>query len=200
MTSEIKLNATSRTEFGKGAARRLRRDGQVPAVIYGHGTDPVHLSLPAHDTQLALRTANALLSIVLDGGKAQLALPKQVQRDPIKGNIEHVDLVVVRAGEKVQVEVPINLIGDVEAGSVAMLDLATVTIEADATKIPAEIEVDVDKMEPGAQVNLADLVLPAGATFVGEPDTLVLSVSAAPVASVETEEEGEEIEEDAIEE
>lgn len=200
MTSEIKLSATARTEFGKGASRRLRRAGQVPAVLYGHGTDPIHLSLPAHDTQLALRTANALLSIVLNGGKPQLALPKQVQRDPIKSTIEHVDLVVVRAGEKVQVEVPINLVGDVEAGAVAMLDLATVTIEADATKIPAEIEVDVDKLEPGAQINLADLVLPAGSTFVGEPDTLVLSVSAAPAASVETEEEGAEGEAAATEE
>lgn len=184
MTSEIKLNAQPRSEFGKGAARRLRRAGQVPAVIYGHGTDPVHLSLPAHDTQLALRTANALLSIVLEG-KAQLALPKQVQRDPIKGFIEHVDLVVVKAGEKVQVEVPVNLEGEVEAGSVAMLDLTTITIEADATKIPNEIVVNIEKAAPGTHITLADLVLPAGSVVVGEPETLVLSVTNAPSAASE---------------
>ena len=111
MASEVKIQAESRTEFGKGAARRIRRADKVPAVLYGHGTDPVHITLPGHDLMLALKTANALLSIELDGD-SQLALPKQVQRDPIKGFIEHADLIIVRRGEKVTVDVPLVLVGE----------------------------------------------------------------------------------------
>ena len=107
---EVKLIAELRTEFGKGAARRIRRADKVPAVLYGHGTDPIHIALPGHETLLALRTANALLSIEVDGS-SQLALPKQVQRDPLKHTIEHVDLVIVRRGEKVTVDVAIHLVG-----------------------------------------------------------------------------------------
>lgn len=189
MSSEIKLAATARSEFGKGAARRLRRSGQVPAVLYGHGSDPVHVSLPGHDTQLALRQANALLSISIDGAKAQLALPKQVQRDPIKGNIEHVDLVIVKAGEKVHVEVPVTLVGDVANGAVAMLDLTTISVAALATKIPSGIELSVAGLEPGAQITLADVVV-EDADVLGDPDTLVASVAAAPAeVSAETAED-----------
>ena len=107
--AEIKISAVARTEFGKGAARRARRDGLVPAVLYGHGTDPVHVSLPGHETLLALRAANALLSITVDGSTPQLALPKQVQRNPVRGTVEHVDLVIVKRGEKVTVEVPLHV-------------------------------------------------------------------------------------------
>lgn len=180
--SEIKLAGESRSEFGKGAARRLRRSGRVPAVLYGHGTDPIHLSLPAHDTQLALRQANALLSISIDGAKPQLALPKQVQRDVIKGFIEHVDLLIVKAGEKVQVEVPIVLVGDVRAG-IAMLDVNTLTLSAPATKIPAEIEIDVNGLEAPVQITLAEVALPEGVEVVGEPDTLIVNVTVAPTAA-----------------
>lgn len=199
--NEIRLSGKSRNEFGKGAARRLRNTGQVPAVLYGHGTDPIHLSLPAHDTQLALRQANALLSITIDDSKAQLALPKQVQRDPIKNFIEHVDLVIVKAGEKVQVEVPITLTGETRSG-IAMLDLTTLTVQAPATNIPAEIQVSVEDLEAPAQLLLSDVTLPEGVEAVGEDDLLVVNIAMAPTAeeleadlegSTEGEEEVEEV-------
>ncbi|MFT4110875.1 50S ribosomal protein L25, partial [Propionicimonas sp.] len=120
--SENKIAAVSRTEFGKGAARRTRRAGMVPAVLYGHGTDPVHLSLPGHELLLALRVANAVLELSVDGGNDQLALAKQVQRNPVKGNIEHLDLVIVRKGEKVTVEVPLVVVGDHAADGVIVMD------------------------------------------------------------------------------
>ena len=184
MAHEIKLAASSRNEFGKGASRRLRRAGQVPAVVYGHGTDPVHIALPGHETLLALRTANALLSISVDGGAAQLALPKQVQRDPIKGFLEHVDLIVVSRGEKVTVEVPVVLLNDDAADRVVVIDLQTITLEVEATHIPSQIEIDVAGLEIGVTVTLGDLPLPEGATFVGEDTDLVLAISpiAAPSA------------------
>lgn len=197
--AEIALVGTSRSEFGKGAARRLRRTGQVPAVLYGHGAVPVHLSLPAHDTQLALRQANALLSIVIDGGKAQLALPKQVQRDPIKGFIEHVDLVIVTAGEKVQVEIPVTLIGEPEPGAIAMLDVNTVTVSAGATAIPATIEVDVERLAAGTQITLGELKLPEGVSIVGDADTMLVNIAASRAEAAE-EDEGEAGEEDATDE
>ena len=190
-SNEIKLAADSRTEFGKGASRRLRREGKVPAVIYGHGTDPVHIALPGHESLLALRAANALLSITIDGGKAQLALPKQVQRDPLKGFLEHVDLLIVRKGEKVTVEVPLVILGEVKEGIVTM-DQQTITLEAEATNIPAQIEIEVSALEVGQQITAGDLNLPEGAVFPGEADDLILSV-AAPIsaealeASLETE-------------
>ena len=180
MAHEIKLAASARNEFGKGAARRLRRAGQVPAVVYGHGADPVHIALPGHETLLALRTANALLSITIDGGKAQLALPKQVQRDPLKGFLEHVDLLIVRKGEKVTVEVPLVIRGEVKEGIVTM-DQQSITLEAEATNIPAQIEIEVSALEVGQQITAGDLNLPEGAVFPGEPEDLILSV-AAPIS------------------
>lgn len=180
MANEIKLDAEARTEFGKGAARRARRADKVPAVMYGHGTDPVHITLPAHATLLALRTANALLSISIDGGKAQLALPKQVQRDPIRGSLDHLDLVIVRKGEKVTVEVPLHVVGEV-AGGIVTMDQQTITLEVEATHIPAQIVIDVSTLEVGQQVTASDLDLPDGAVFPGEPDDLILSI-AAPIS------------------
>ncbi len=179
-SNEIKLAADSRTEFGKGASRRLRREGKVPAVIYGHGTDPVHIALPGHESLLALRTANALLSITIDGGKAQLALPKQVQRDPLKGFLEHVDLLIVKKGEKVTVEVPLVILGEVKEGIVTM-DQQTITLEAEATNIPAQIEIEVSALEVGQQITAGDLNLPEGSVFSGEADDLILSI-AAPIS------------------
>ncbi|TBT82900.1 50S ribosomal protein L25/general stress protein Ctc [Propioniciclava sinopodophylli] len=179
-SNEIKIAGTSRTEFGKGAARRARRDGLVPAVIYGHGSEPVHINLPGHETLLALRTANALLSITIDGGKQQLALPKQVQRDPIKGFLDHVDLIVVRKGEKVTVEVPLVIIGEVKEGIVTM-DQQTIALEAEATNIPAQVEIDVTTLEVGQQITAGDLTLPEGSVFSGEADDLILSI-AAPIS------------------
>ena len=178
--NEIKISAEARTEFGKGAARRIRRADKVPAVIYGHGTDPVHITLPGHETLLALRTANALLSIEVDGGAAQLALPKQVQRDPIKGFVEHVDLVTVRRGEKVTVEVPIVVVGEEVPDQITNVDAQVIALEVEATDIPQHIEVDITGLEIGDTVTAKDLVLPKGAVFPGEPDDLILSVAATP--------------------
>ncbi len=178
--AEINISAVSRTEFGKGAARRARRAGLVPAVLYGHGTDPVHVSLPGHDTLLALRAANALLSITIDGDTAQLALPKQVQRNPVRGTVEHVDLVIVKRGEKVTVEVPLHLIGDEHRPDrVVNMDQQTILLEVLATNIPAAIEIDVSALEVGDSIAAQDLNLPEGAVFPGEPDDLILSISAA---------------------
>ena len=178
--AEVKIAAVARTEFGKGAARRARRDGLVPAVLYGHGSDPVHVSLPGHDTLLALRVANALLSISIDGKAAQLALPKQVQRNPVKGTVEHVDLVIVKRGEKVTVEVPLHVIGaDDKADRVIVMDQQTITLEVEATNIPAAIEIDVTALGIGDSIAAKDLNLPEGAVFPGEPDDLMLSVTAA---------------------
>ena len=186
MSNEITLAAESRTEFGKGAARRIRRADKVPAVMYGHGTDPVHITLPGHATLLALRTANALLSIEIDGGKPQLALPKQVQRDPIKGFLEHVDLVVVRKGEKVTVEVPLHVVGGEALSGIVSMDQQTITLEAEATHIPAVIEIDVKGMEAGQHITAGDLKLPEGVTFPGDADDLILSI-AAPISEEELE-------------
>ena len=179
MSNEIKLSAESRDEFGKGAARRIRRAHKVPAVMYGHGTDPVHITLPGHETLLALRTANALLSISIDGGSDQLALPKQVQRDPIRGTLEHVDLVVVRKGERVSVEVRLHVVGaETISDGIVSMDQQTITLEAPATNIPAQIEIDVTGLQVGAQIAASDLVLPEGAVFPGDPDDLILSIAA----------------------
>lgn len=178
--SESKIAAKTRTEFGKGAARRTRRAGLVPAVLYGHGTDPVHLSLPGHEVLLALRVANAVLEISIDGGKTQLALAKQVQRDPIRGTIDHVDLVIVRRGEKVTVEVPLVVVGENPSDRIVMMDQQTITLQVEATHIPAGIEIDVTGMEIGDTVTAKDLKLPEGAVFPGEPEDLILSMAATP--------------------
>lgn len=183
MSNEIQISAESRTEFGKGAARRIRRDDKVPAVMYGHGTDAVHITLPGHAMLLALRTANALLSISIDGGKGQLALPKQVQRDPIRGFLSHVDLVIVTRGEKVTVEVPLVIEGDDWDDRIVTMDQNTITIEVEATHIPQSIVINVADLEVGDQITAADLKLPEGAVFPGEPDDLILSIAGAKSAA-----------------
>jgi large subunit ribosomal protein L25 len=178
---EVKLIAEPRTEFGKGAARRIRRADKIPAVLYGHGTDPIHITLPGHETLLALRTANALLSINVDG-KAQLALPKQVQRDPIKHTIEHVDLVIVRQGEKVTVEVRVQLQGEAADDTIVVVGQNTVAIEAEATSIPDAIVVPIDDLPAGTQILASELKLPDGSTLAEDPDTLIVNISAAQTA------------------
>lgn len=177
---ENKIAAVTRTEFGKGAARRTRRAGMVPAVLYGHGTDPVHLSLPGHELLLALRVANAVLEISVDGGRTQLALAKQVQRNPVKGAIEHLDLVIVRKGEKVTVEVPLVVVGEHPSDRMIVMDQQTISLEVEATRIPADIEISVAGLEIGDTITAADLTLPEGAVFPGEPGDLILSVAATP--------------------
>jgi large subunit ribosomal protein L25 len=176
--AETILVTEARNEFGKGAARRVRRAGRIPAVLYGKGIDPIHISLPGHETQLALRQANTLLTLTLPDGKSQLALPHQVHRDPVRDNIEHVDLIVVNKGEKVTVEVPLVLSGEVDGG-LLMQDRNTVSILADATAIPNEILFDVSELEVGAQVSLAELPLPAGSELVDEGDVVIITVAKA---------------------
>lgn len=179
---EVTIVAEARTEFGKGAARRIRRADKIPAVLYGHGTDPVHITLPGHETLLALRTANALLSIQLDGG-SQLALPKQVQRDPIRRTIEHVDLVLVRRGEKVTVDIAVLVEGEVPDALVEVV-ASTVPIEAEATHIPEHVVVSVDGLAVGTQITAGDLKLPEGATLSGlDPESLIVNITAAPSAA-----------------
>lgn len=189
--AEVKLPAEWRTEFGKGAARRIRRASRIPAVIYGHGNDPQHVSLPSHNTQLALRDHNALLSIQLEGTSPQLALPKQVQRDPIKGSVKHVDLMTVRRGEKVTVDVDVYTEGESAPGTVVILDHAQISVEAPATHIPSEITVSVEGLESGGQVLASELKLPGDASIAVDPETLIVSVSHTR-ASAEEESEAEE--------
>jgi large subunit ribosomal protein L25 len=194
--SESNIQAEARTEFGKGAARRIRRADKVPAVLYGHGTDPVHITLPGHDTMLALKHggANALLNISIDG-KTQLALPKQVQRDPIKGFLEHVDLLVVRKGEKVTVEVPVHVTGEAASDALVVTEHGAVTVEAEATHIPEFIEVSIEGAEVGTQIFARDLQVPRGSTIQLDEDTLIVNVTHAPTAAeVEAELEGAEAE------
>ncbi len=186
------ISAKARTEFGKGAARRTRREGLVPAVLYAHGSDPVHVSLPAHEIQLALRVANALLTVSVDGGEEHLALPKQIQRNPIKDTIEHVDLVIVRRGEKVTVEVPIILVGDERDDLVYLLDRQTIALEVEATQIPSDVTIDVSGLDVGAVITAGDLSLPEGAVFNGELDEVLVSVNVPRAAVEETEEEAAE--------
>jgi large subunit ribosomal protein L25 len=170
-----KITAESRTNFGKGAARKLRAAGRVPAVVYGHGTDPVHISLPAHETALVLRRANAVFDLALDGGPL-MALVKDVQRDPVKQIIEHIDLIIVRTGEKVEVEVPVVLTGEVYPGTVANLDSQTLLLKVLATAIPREIVIDVEGLTEGTHITAADVKLPEGAELAADPELLVVGV------------------------
>jgi len=195
--SEDLIKAEHRTEFGKGAARRIRRADKIPAVIYGHGNEPMHVTLPGHDTMMAIKHggANALLNIDVDG-KVQLALTKQVQADPIKGFIEHVDFVAVKKGEKVTVEVPIHVTGEAKSDALVVTETNTVTVEAEATHIPESIEVSVEDAETGFQVFAADLTLPPGSTLLTDAEALIVNVTHAPTAA-EVEAELEEAEAEA---
>jgi large subunit ribosomal protein L25 len=181
--ADFRLEAETRTEFGKGSARRTRRAGRVPAVLYGHGQDVVHLSLPAREFAAALRNggSNALLTIVLDG-KDQLALTKAVQRDPLKRTHEHVDLVIVRRGEKVTVDITIVVIGETGPDTLVSIELNTVSVQVAATNIPESIEVDVTGRGVGEGFTVADLPLPSGATLLTDADALVVNLMAAPSA------------------
>ncbi|GLW62053.1 50S ribosomal protein L25 [Actinomadura rubrobrunea] len=191
--SEVRIAAEPRTEFGKGAARRARRAGKVPAVLYGHGTAPQHISLPGHELMLALKTPNVLLRVEGLNGGSELALPKDVQRDPIKGFLEHVDLLLVERGEKVTVEVPVNVVGDVVAGGRVAQEVVQLAVEAEATHIPEAVEVDVTGLEIDTQVLARDVKLPSGVSLATDEETLVLqisdaSASTAPAEGAEAEE------------
>ena len=196
--TDTKVVAEVRENFGKGYARRLRAAGKIPAVIYGHGTDPVHVSLPGHQVSLLIRRANAVLELEV-AGKQQLTLVKDVQKDPVHQIIEHIDLLVVKKGEKIQVDVPVVVLGEPFAGTIANLDNATVTLEVEATHIPQHVEVDVEGLEDGTHITAADLTLPKGAALVTEPETLVVAIS-VPAATIAESDEIEAADEAAAEE
>jgi len=188
MSEDTKVHAEVREQFGKGFARRLRAAGKIPAVIYGHGTEPVHVALPGHQVSLIIRRANALLELDIDG-KDQLALVKDVQKDPVRQIIEHIDLLVVKKGEKIQVDVPIIVTGEPFAGTVANLDTTSLAVEVEATHIPENVEVSVEGLEEGQHITAADVKLPKGATLLADPETLIVAIY---VPTVEAEPEAEE--------
>ncbi|GAB2763555.1 50S ribosomal protein L25/general stress protein Ctc [Streptomyces bullii] len=178
--SEVKLTAETRTEFGKGAARRIRRDNKVPGVLYGHGGDPVHLTLPGHDLLLALRTPNVLINLDIDGKTSELAIPKAVQRDPLKGFLEHVDLQLVQRGEQVNVEIPVHTEGELAPGGNLLEHvLNALPVEAEATHIPESVTVSVEGLSAGDSILAKDIPLPKGTTLAVDEDTVVLQVLAA---------------------
>ncbi len=181
--SEVRLAAESRTEFGKGAARRTRRAGKIPAVLYGHGSDPKHLALPALEFARVVREhgQNAVLTLDVDS-KSELALTKTVTTHPIKNYIEHVDLLLVQRGEKVSVEVPVVLTGDPAASTLVTQDLTTLAIEVEALHIPEQVEVSIEGAAAGTQVLASQVTLPRGATLVTDGEALVVAVNAAPTA------------------
>ncbi|HYQ62712.1 50S ribosomal protein L25/general stress protein Ctc [Actinophytocola sp.] len=192
--SEVRLAAEARTEFGKGAARRTRRAGKIPAVLYGHGSDPKHLALPALEFARLVREHgnNAVLTLEFDS-TTELALTKTVTTHPIKNYIEHVDLLLVQRGEKVAVEVPIVVTGEAVPGTLVTQDLTTVEVSVEALHIPEQFEVSIEGAEPGTQITAADVPLPAGAELVTDGEALVLAVNVAPTATdIEEEEEAAE--------
>ncbi|MFF7974116.1 50S ribosomal protein L25/general stress protein Ctc [Streptomyces sp. NPDC007905] len=194
--SEVKLTVETRTEFGKGAARRIRRENKVPGVLYGHGSDPLHLTLPGHDLLLALRTPNVLISLDIDGKTNELAIPKAVQRDPLKGFLEHVDLQLVKRGEKVTVEIPVHTEGELAPGGNLLEHvLNALPVEAEATHIPEAVTVSVEGLEAGASVHAKDITLPSGVTLAVEEDAVVLQVLQA---QIEEAAEGEETEAEEV--
>jgi large subunit ribosomal protein L25 len=182
--SEVRLSAEPRTEFGKGGARRTRRAGKIPAVIYGHGADPRHVSLPDREFATAIRKGglNVLLTLEIEGDD-QLVIPKAIQRHPVKGIFEHVDLLAVRRGEKVHVEGPLTVVGDVVPGGLLAQEYTSVKLEAEATNIPGHIEVSIADLPVGSQITAADLTLPAGTALADEPELLLLLIQEAPTAA-----------------
>ncbi|WP_093800500.1 50S ribosomal protein L25/general stress protein Ctc [Streptomyces sp. Wb2n-11] len=174
--AEIKLAAEVRTEFGKGAARQTRRANKVPGVIYGHGADPVHVTLPGHELMMALKTSNALLRLDVDG-KSELVIPKAVQRDAIKRTITHVDLLAVKLGEKVTVEVAVHTEGELAPGGNLLENvLNTLSVETEATHIPESVTVSIAGLEAGATIHAKDVPLPEGTTLATDPDAIVIQV------------------------
>ncbi|HWC82532.1 MAG TPA: 50S ribosomal protein L25/general stress protein Ctc [Pseudonocardiaceae bacterium] len=197
--SEVRLAAEPRTEFGKGAARRTRRAGKIPAVLYGHGSDPKHLALPALEFARVVREhgQNAVLTLDIDATGTELALTKTVTTHPIKNYIEHVDLLLVQQGEKVAVDIPVVLVGEAGTGTLVDQEATTILVEAEALHIPEQVELSIEGAVPGTQFTAGQLRLPSGVTLAADPDTLVVHVLLAPTAAMmdaetETEEVAEE--------
>jgi large subunit ribosomal protein L25 len=180
---EVRITAEPRTEFGKGGARRTRRAGKLPAVLYGHGTDPRHISLPTRDFEHALRNegANVLLDLQIDGG-SELALPKSIQRDPVRGVIEHIDLILVRRGERITVDIPVQVVGEVVSGGLLDQQVNTLSVSAEATNIPSGVEVSIDGLEIGDAIHAGQIKLPDGVELIADPEQSVVHILAAPTA------------------
>jgi large subunit ribosomal protein L25 len=178
------LTAEIRAEFGKGAARRTRRAGKIPAVLYGHGEAPRHLTLPALDFATAIRYGGMthVLTINMPDGSQETVLPKAVQRDPIKNTFEHADLLLVRRGEKITIDIPVHVTGEAARGTLVMLEHDRIAINADATMLPDHLEASVAGLDIGGRVTAADLVLPPGAELAADPETVIAMVSVAPSA------------------
>lgn len=192
-STDNKLGADVRTQFGKGAARRLRAAGKIPAVVYGHGTDPQHIALPGHEVMLIIRKANQVLDLDI-AGTSQLALVKDVQKDPVRQIIEHLDLVVVRRGEKVTVDVPVHVEGESAPGTIVALDATTLSVEVEATHIPERFTVVVEGLDEGTQVLAKDVALPSGTTLLTDPEVLVVNITVPAVVDLGDAAEGDEAE------
>jgi large subunit ribosomal protein L25 len=175
MSDNNPMDVDIRTSFGKGAARKLRQAGKIPAVVYGHGADPLHVALPAHETTLIARKANALIDLKMTDG-AQLVLIKDIQRDPVRQIIEHLDLVIVRKGEKVTVDISVHVEGESFSGTIVQMEHNTISVEAEATNIPEFVTVSVEGLEEGAQIHAGEIALPSGSTLVSDPEMLVLAI------------------------
>ena len=180
--SEVKISAEVRTEFGKGGARRTRRAGLVPAVLYGHGEKPRHIALPAREFAAAIRHGGMTqaFAIEISDGTSALALPKAIQRDPIRDTFDHVDLLIVRRGEKVTVDIPVQLTGEPARNTLVITENDRLSVLADATRLPDRLEVSIEGLEAGSRVTAADVTLPEGAELAADPETVVAMVAAAP--------------------
>jgi large subunit ribosomal protein L25 len=189
--SEVRLSAQPRTAFGKGGARRTRREGLIPAVIYGHGEEPRHISLPSREFAQAIKKggANVLLTLSVDGEDV-LTIPKAIQRHPIQGIFEHVDLLSVRSGEKVTIDVPLTITGEIARGALLEQELTTVSLEAEATHLPTEVEVNIEGLEIGTVLTAGELTLPKGASLITTADSIVLILTEAKAAKTESDADG----------
>ena len=200
--SEVRISAEPRTEFGKGGARRTRRAGKVPAVLYGHGEKPRHIALPARELAAAIRHGGMtqVFDIAVSDGTSALALPKAIQRDPVKDTFEHVDLLIVRRGEKVTVDVPVTLIGEPARDTLVMHEHQTLSVVADATRLPGHLEASIEGLEPGSHVTAGQIGLPEGVELAADPELVLVVITAAPTAEQLAAEAGLPTEEEAAEE
>jgi large subunit ribosomal protein L25 len=191
--SEVKISAEPRTEFGKGGARRTRRAGKVPAVLYGHGEQPKHIALPAREFAAAIRHGgiNQVFAIEISDGTQALALPKAIQRDPIKDSFEHIDLLIVRRGERVTVEIPVHPVGEPARDTLVMHEQQSLSITAEAMHLPEFVDVSIEGKEPGSRVTAADVILPRGSDLAVSPELVVAIIAAAPTAEEMEAEAGE---------
>lgn len=192
MSDKLKLAADTRTQFGKGFARRARAAGKIPAVLYGHGGEPAHVLLPGHQTMMALKHQNALFTITVEGGEAQLAIAKDVQRDPVTQVIEHIDLLLVRKGEKITVDVSVHIVGESYPGTIHILEIGSLLILAEATNLPDSIVVSIEGLEDGAKILAGEIPLPEGSELAGDPEQLIAAIT-VPRQSAEDDQDEEEV-------